>query len=449
MTALQTLGSFVAEGVRGHVPDATRKRTGLHVIDAVGAWVAGAHTPEGQALIAARKSAAERERTASHNDLSRAIPLHCALARLSEADNIHLASSITPGGIVVPAALTIAAALEKTDGEAILEAIVAGTEAMVRLGLAIDGPTILYRGIWPTYFAAPFGVAAAAARLYDLDAAQTAHALALALSFAAPGVGSHNAQSTSRWLTIGHAAHNGLIAARAAQAGFTSDLNLLDGGFLNGVYGITPNINGAVADLGRRYAIDDTSIKPWCAARQTIAATQGLLELIADGLSPAEITAVEVHVPPAYLKMVNHSVESGNRASYLTSVPYRLAVAACDLGRLYDVGSSASELPDDMRLFMQRVSVMADQTLLTYYPRVWPARIVVHAAGGRRERLVIAVPGDPQRPFDERQVEDKFHRILASIVAERVDRLFACARAVFEANESPAALIAEIERQGP
>ena len=36
---------------------------------------------------------------------------------------------------------------------------------MVRLGLAIGGPTVLYRGIWPTYFAAPFGVAAVAARL--------------------------------------------------------------------------------------------------------------------------------------------------------------------------------------------------------------------------------------------------------------------------------------------
>ena len=110
-------------------------------------------------------------------------------------------------------------------------AILAGYEAMTRLGRAIDGPAILYRGIWPTYFAAPFGIAAVAARLFRLDARQTANALALALTFAAPGVGHHNAATTSRWLAVGNAARNGLAAAQAAQAGFTSDLNLLDGDF--------------------------------------------------------------------------------------------------------------------------------------------------------------------------------------------------------------------------
>ena len=139
---------------------------------------------------------------------------------------------------------------------------------MVRLGLGIGGPTVLYRSIWPTYFAAPFGVAAVAARLYSLDATQTAHALALALSFASPGVSHHNAESSSRWFAIGHAARNGLIAVQAAQAGFTSDLNLLEGSFLDDIYGIRPNITALTENLGWRIAIDDTSFKPWCAARR-------------------------------------------------------------------------------------------------------------------------------------------------------------------------------------
>ena len=103
-----------------------------------------------------------------------------------------------------------------------------GYEAMIRLGLAIDGPTVLYRGIWPTYFAAPFGIAAVAARLMRLDGAETAHALALALTLAAPGVGHHNATTTSRWFAAGNAARNGLTAALAARAGFTSDLNMVE-----------------------------------------------------------------------------------------------------------------------------------------------------------------------------------------------------------------------------
>ena len=65
---------------------------------------------------------------------------------------------ITPGAIVVPSALTIAASLPDVTTDDLAAAIVAGYEAMIRLGAAIDGPSVLYRGIWPTYFAAPFGV---------------------------------------------------------------------------------------------------------------------------------------------------------------------------------------------------------------------------------------------------------------------------------------------------
>ena len=137
---------------------------------------------------------------------------------------------------------------ERSSG--VREAIVAGYEAMIRLGLALDGPTILYRGIWPSYLAAPFGMAAAAARLLDLSADQTAHALALALTLAAPGVGHHNAPTGSRWFAIGGAARNGWLAAQAARAGFTSDVNLLDGSFFGNVFGITPKPAALIEGLG-------------------------------------------------------------------------------------------------------------------------------------------------------------------------------------------------------
>lgn len=51
-----------------------------------------------------------------------------------------------PGGIVIPAALTFATA-RGADGTALTGAIVTGIEAMVRLGLAIDGPQVIYCGI--------------------------------------------------------------------------------------------------------------------------------------------------------------------------------------------------------------------------------------------------------------------------------------------------------------
>jgi 2-methylcitrate dehydratase PrpD len=403
-------------------------------------------TAEGQALVASSAPGATSAGATPGGDLARQIAVHCAQARLSEVDNIHLASTTTPGGIVIPAALTIAAARPDTTADALIEAIVAGTEAMVRLGYAIGGPTVLYRGIWPTYFAAPFGVTAVAARLYGLDAAQTSNALALALTFASPGVGHHNAEGTSRWFAIGHAAQNGLVAAQAALAGFTSDLNLLDGGFLNGVYGITPDVGAFTENLGQHYAVDRTSLKPWCAARQTIAATQALLELIEAGLSPATVTAVEVHVPPPYLKMIDHGAKAGDRASHLTSVQYNLALAACDPAALYDVRHSPERIAGNVQAFMQNISVSADPALLAHYPKAWPARVTVRTAAGVKERLVTQGWGDPQRPFDDGRVEDKFRRILTPIGAADVDELLTRCRAVFDGGLSAAALVRAIVR---
>ena len=167
MSALEQLGAFVAS----HQPDeAARAAVRLHAADTIGAWIAATGTAEGRALLAFAQADAERWPTAWRS--------MCALARLSEIDDIHLAAMITPGAIVVPAALTIAASLPDAASGDLAAAIVAGYEAMIRLGAAIDGPSVLYRGIWPSYFAAPFGAAAVAARLMRLDAEQTANALA-------------------------------------------------------------------------------------------------------------------------------------------------------------------------------------------------------------------------------------------------------------------------------
>src|SRR5262245_61191838 len=221
-----------------------------------------------------------REAKADSGSLALDLATRCALARLSEIDDIHLASMTTPGAIVIPGALTLAAALPEAKAADVIAAILAGYEAMTRLGRAIDGPTVLYRGIWPTYFAAPFGVAAVAARLLKLDEKQAASALALALTFAAPGVGHHNAATTSRWFAAGNAARNGLNAALAAQQGFTSDLRLVEGNFLSGIYGVTPDLAAFTDGLDERLALTEVSYKPWCAARQTMAATQALKDIV-------------------------------------------------------------------------------------------------------------------------------------------------------------------------
>ena len=455
MTVLEGLGAHVASARLAPANDLLF----LHVLDTLAAWAAGSHTREGAALVSLLGGSA---------DTGSAIALHCALARLSEVDDIHLASMTTPGAIVVPAALIIASGLPPASWDreggihgpfgsgfpppltppnrghgnptVLADAIVAGYEAMTRLGLAIDGPTALYRGIWPTYFAAPVGVAAAGARLLGLDARRTAHALALALITAAPGVGQHNAPTTTRWLAAGNAARNGWLAAQAAHAGFTSDLGLLDGPFLKIVFQITPDLAAFTQGLGAGTMLERVSFKPWCAARQTMAAVQAVKEIAAAGPDVSQVTAIAAHVLPPHLKMIDHGVSVGDRASHLTSLPYQIALALVDPAAMDDIGQSPPAIAPAVRELMTKVRVAGDDGLLAAgYPAAWAARVIVEANGVRHERQVSAVPGDPSRAWGMREVMAKLTRhVPPHIEAEALSR---AARAALDGTGGAGAVV--------
>jgi 2-methylcitrate dehydratase PrpD len=313
---------------------------------------------------------------------------------------------------------------------------------MVRFGAAIDGPTVLYRGIWPTYFAAPLGVAAVAARLMRLDEWQSAQALATALIMLTPGTGHHAAPTTARWLAVGYAAARGLQAALAAQAGFTSDLKLADGDFLKNVYGLSPDAT-LLGDGFGDIALEQVSFKPWCAARQTMAATQALREIMAEGVAAADITAIEAAVLPPHLKMIDHGVTPGDRFSYLTSVQYQMAVAALAPEAAYALSGPPGEISPQVAAFMARIKVRADEGLLSVgYPRAWGAKVVVTGASGRHERMVTRVPGDPAQPFGEAELREKFRRLVAPVPTEQADAMFSRA---LVALDQPADLLGDIE----
>ena len=420
MTALEQLGEFVAQCGREAVSEEMRDLVELHVIDTVGACIAGAATAEGR-LLHQFRNATQNEAFAP---LGLDIATRCAQARLSEIDDIHLPSMITPGGIVIPVAMSMARARRGPSADDVIGAILAGYEVMTRLGRAIDGPTVLYRGIWPTYFAAPIGVAAVAARVLQLDAQQAANALALAMTFASPGVGHHNAATTSRWLTIGTAARNGFAAALAAKEGFTSDLKLIEGNFFSGVYGIAPDVAALTNGLGADTVLRDVSFKAWCAARQTMPATQGLREIIDSGVASESITEIRASVLPPHLKMIDHGVVVGDRASFLTSLPYCMAVAAVAPQLAFDVQQSPPAMPPAVADFMKKIKVEADESLLVDYPRRWRARVRVTAGADTHDLQVTEVPGDPTAPFNRALVQDKFRRFVApSIGAEAAEEL--------------------------
>jgi 2-methylcitrate dehydratase PrpD len=412
----------------GTVDAQTLEKLRLHVADTIGAWIAATQTAEGKALVTFRDRTRAMGQTGVRN-LHDDLATHCALVRLSEIDDIHLSSMTTPGSVAVPAALTMAAALPEVDIGDVTAAILAGYEAMIRLGLAIKGPDVLYRGIWPTYFAAGFATAAVAARLMRFDQKQTTHALALSLTMASPSVSQHHPVTTARWFSVGNAARNGFVAALAAQAGFTADVDILRSRVFPDVYAIEPDLAAMTGDSA--FAFSQVSFKPWCAARQTMAATQALRETLDTGISANDLSEVVAYVLPPHLKMIDHGVKPGDRASYLTSLPFQLALAALQPTQMADLNLTVNASSQSLQAFMSCIKVVADEKLLADYPASWPARVVVTTSSSQYERRVDHVPGDPARAFAEANVRRKFQHFVAPVLGDATATIFQkCANAL-------------------
>jgi len=140
MTGISRLAEFVAQADVTALPAAERAVQQSHVLDALVAAAAAARTPEGRSLAQLFGTRARPERVGQR----------AATIRLSEIDDIHLPSCTTPSAAAVATALSLATQAGELDPVRLASAIWAGTETMTRMGEAVRGPEILYRGVWPS-----------------------------------------------------------------------------------------------------------------------------------------------------------------------------------------------------------------------------------------------------------------------------------------------------------
>jgi 2-methylcitrate dehydratase PrpD len=224
---------------------------------------------------------------------------------------------------------------------------------------------------------------------------------------------------------------------------------LLDGGYLPGVFDLKPDLAVLTERLGERFRLEEVAFKPWCAARQTMAATQALIEIIGSGVAVDTIARVTAFVLPPHRRMIDHGVTIGDRASFLTSLPYRLALAALAPHAAHDVGQAPADVPGHIRVFMDRVAVVPDEALLSNFPSRWPARIEVMTSSSRYERAVTDVPGDPARPFDADAVREKFQRLAGPVMgAEASEEMLERAFGLPGGKADAAGLLQQIEEIG-
>ncbi len=393
------------------VATAARQR----LFDTLGAVCVGLETAEGRQARAL--DAQLRALGGARHALDRCRWLVSA-ARSTEIDDIDLVSCTTVGSVVVPAALALAAAAPRSDGRALLASITAGYEAMIRLGRAIGGATLLYRGVWPTYVTAAFGAAAAAARSLGLDAEQTARALALALARTSVPPQKALGLPGFRCFALGAAAAEGCAAALAARAGVAADPSDLTG--FGQRIGAQVDEAELVAGLGSEWRIRAVDTKMFPSSRQALASVAAFIELMPLPHAIGDLERIVVAVPSAYRDMIDRPAPPANRIESLLGVQYQIALAALEPAALYD--ALRPTLRNDERTvdLMARCEVRADAELSRRFPHTWGSAVTLRWRSGDETRAEVREPsGSGSADLGWAALRAKLERILAASGLER------------------------------
>jgi 2-methylcitrate dehydratase PrpD len=111
----------------------------------------------------------------------------------------------------------------------------------------------------------------------------------------------------------------------------------------------------------------------------------------------------------------------------------------------FSINPDPARVPASVMDFMKKVTVQADEALLVHFPKSWPAKVSVTTAKGTREKPMLHVPGDPERPFDAAQIADKFRRVVAPVAgAERAGALHSSALEVLDARGGAGRVVAAL-----
>jgi 2-methylcitrate dehydratase PrpD len=376
--------ALVAAALRP-VDAAARARARLHLLDWL-ACIAGA----------ANSDIAAMARVAEPDMLTRA----ALSGNVLEMDDVDRLARLHPGPVLWPAALSAVRETDATMG-ALLDAFVAGVEAMVGLGRTLDDHH--YAHWHPTATAGQAGAAVAAARVFGLDAGATADAFGHAASLAG-GLWQlrHEAGVHTKAIHVAQAALAGLWHARLSRRGFRGPRSILEGP--QGLWAATTR-NPRPTEAAQGWRIHGLSFKPWPACRHAHPAIDAALALSPGALAEGPIRVSTYRDAIAFCDRP----EPRDPAEARFSLQHAVAVVAVR-GRPAMADFETAAIRDPALVEARaRVVVVEDMALTARYPMHYAAHV---AAGGAEVRAADAW-GDPEQPMLAEDLLAKLRMLVA------------------------------------
>jgi len=435
------LGEWVAGMTSRPLSPALAQKASDHLLDTLGAMVAGQDEPPARAARAVfrRPGPVPLAGVAGLGHHRAAVdPLDAAFVNAVAAHCLEIDDTEGcdhSGAVVVPVLLSLLPAGEMPDGGArpggrLLPALVAGYEVGRRVQLALGGyERHNARGWHSTATCGVFAAAAAASVMLGLDGGQTASALGIAASSSAGSWAFSADGSMTKQFHPGQAARAGLEAALLAQAGASGPWQVFEpvwGGFFathgdtglegaggaggaggrggrGGGGGVDPGV--LVDDLGSTWHFGNSALKPYASCRSAHTAIDGFLGVLAaEGLAPADVQAVRVHISD-FLRPMICPPAPADAAQARMSLPVSLALLL-EGRELMPEGFRDFDSPE-VAAQLARIEVVRD----TEHERE-PLVEVVTDRGTFASRVHHA-RGGARHPLSPAEVEEKFRRLTA------------------------------------
>ena len=417
---------FVGELRHAALPHEVRHYARRHLLDTVGVMIAGAGgevATRAEAVLAAVRPAGRipvpgRARRA---DLIDAAFLGGTAAHGIELDDGFRQGSVHPGCVVVPAVLALGYD-RHADGRALMEAIVAGYEAVIAIGRACH-PDLRQRGFHPTAAVGVFGSVAAAGKLQGLPADVLANAFGLAASSAAGLFAFVNGGGDIKRLHAGHAAREGLQAALLAEQGVEGPPDVIEArdGFMQAfAFGRADNTHSKSARAmalppAAPFGITDCYIKPYPCCRHIQPAVEALIGLLNDeAIANDEVQRIEV----ATYRIAAEHAETGwdDFASAQLSFPYLMGLALKFRAVKFEHFSEQTRRDPAFAAIARKLTVTAPPDVDRLYPQLRPARVTVTTARGSFTRQADEALGSRIVPLDDAGLTAKFFDLVGPVL---------------------------------